>query len=229
MGTTRRVKDIVNSNFSSLLDRAEDPEKMINMMIHEMNDSLRQLKASCSDRVAQKVQLQREIDTLTTKVEQWGGRAKLAIEKDKEDLAREAVLAKQKYEEEKTYRVRDLENLSSILEETKTQVTLVEEKLQEVQQKHRILIQRGLHAVEKRQVGSLMREVSGASVLTRFDQLENRIEQMEAEAELTGPVGVGSFDNHFTQLERDARVEEELKKLKGQPKKTPPQGEEKAS
>jgi phage shock protein A len=88
MGTVRRFRDIVNSNLNSILDKAEDPEKMIKMMIHEMDDNLVELKRSCSEKVAEKVQLGRELEVIGKKIEQWQDRAEMALEKDKEDLAK---------------------------------------------------------------------------------------------------------------------------------------------
>ncbi|MDC7222298.1 MAG: PspA/IM30 family protein [Spirochaetales bacterium] len=225
MGNVKRFKDIVNSNFNAILDKAEDPEKMVKLMIQEMDDSLIDLKKSCSDRVAEKVMLTREIELLTEKINQWQERAVLAASKGKDDLAKEAIQARQSCESDKSYRERDIQNLDQILEETKGQIGAVEAKLNEVQQKYRLLIQRGIHASEKKRVGQVIKKASGASVLTRFDQLENRIERMEAEAELSGQVKAGSFDKDFVDLEREAKVEAELaalkKKLKNQPEKSP--------
>ena len=221
MGTIRRFKDIVNSNLNSILDKAEDPEKMIKMMIQEMDDNLIELKRSCSDKVAQKVQITRELEVLTAKVDQWQQRAEMAISKDKEELAKEAIQMKQKLIQEKTYRVKDVDHLVAIIKETTNQIATVESKLDEVQQKYRLLIQRGIHAVEKKHVSKIIKDATGTSVLIRFDQLENRIEKMEAEAELSGQASVGSFDKEFTDLEQEAKVNEELAALKSQMKTKP--------
>ncbi len=223
MGTVRRFKDIVNSNFNAMLDKAEDPEKMVKLMMQEMDDNLVILKRSCSDKVAQRVMLTKEIEVLTEKITSWQDRAALAVAKGKDELAKEAIQARQSCENEKDYREKDLEHLGRLLEETKNQIAAVEAKLEEVQQKYRLLIQRGVHAAEKKRVGQVMDRASGTDVLTRFDQLENRIERMEAEAELSGRAKAGSFDKDFVDLEREAKVEEELAALKKtvKPEKSP--------
>jgi phage shock protein A len=130
-------------------------------------------------------------------------------------------LNKQKLSQEKVYREKEVQHLAGIITETTNQIAQIEAKLEEVQQKYRLLIQRGVHAVEKKQVRKIMKEATGAKVLTRFDQLENRIERMEAEAELSGSAAVGSFDKEFTDMEQNALVEEELAALKSQIKVKP--------
>jgi phage shock protein A len=214
MGNARRFKDIVNANFNAMLDKAEDPEKMVNLMMREMDDNLVALKRSCSDKVAERVMLTREIEVLAEKIAQWKERAELAVAKGKDELAKEAIQARQRCEDDKAFREKDYEHIGRILEETKGQIAMVEKKLEEVQQKYRLLIQRGIHAAEKKRVGQVMDRVSGTDVLTRFDQLENRIERMEAEAEISGKAKTGSFDREFVDLEQEARVDEELAALK---------------
>ncbi len=226
MGNARRFKDIVNSNFNAMLDKAEDPQKMVNLMMREMEDNLVALKRSCSDKVAERVMLTREVEVLTEKIAQWQERAEMAVAKGKDELAKEAIQARQRCESDRDYRRKDMEHIGRILEETKGQISQVEAKLDEVQQKYRLLIQRGVHAAEKKRVGQVMDRASGSDVLTRFDQLENRIERMEAEAEITGKARVGSFDREFVDLEQEARVEAELAALKKGAKQAAPPAKE---
>src|SRR5215467_12325943 len=94
MGIFTRVSDIISSNINAMLDKAEDPEKLIRLMIQEMEDTLVEIKASCAGVMATKKRVQRELDEVMARAEQWGQRAQLAMNKGREDLAREALVEK---------------------------------------------------------------------------------------------------------------------------------------
>jgi len=99
MGIFTRFTDIVSSNINSMLDKAEDPEKMIKLMIHEMEDTLIELKSSCAGVIAGQKKLERKFDNILEKVELWSKRANLAVSKGRDDLAREALLEKRRFAE----------------------------------------------------------------------------------------------------------------------------------
>src|SRR5437868_9618457 len=92
MGIFTRVSDIISSNINAMLDKAEDPEKLIRLMIQEMEDTLVEIKASCAGVMATKKRVQRELEEARTRAQQWGEKARLAVNKGREDLAREALL-----------------------------------------------------------------------------------------------------------------------------------------
>jgi phage shock protein A len=97
MGVFTRVRDIINANLNTMLDRAEDPEKLIRLMIQEMEDTLVEIKASCAGAMATQKKVQREREHLRGRVKQWEDRAQLAVDKGREDLAREALMEKRRY------------------------------------------------------------------------------------------------------------------------------------
>ncbi|MGD9158817.1 MAG: PspA/IM30 family protein, partial [Desulfobacteraceae bacterium] len=117
MGIFTRFRDIVNSNINAMLDKAEDPEKLIKLMIREMEDTLVELKASCAGVMAGSKKLERNIDEVKGRVDYWAEKAPLAVSKGRDDLAREALIQKRKYAE----RVTDLE------EELKEHEALIDE------------------------------------------------------------------------------------------------------
>ncbi|MBM9532304.1 PspA/IM30 family protein, partial [Desulfoprunum benzoelyticum] len=94
MGVFTRFKDIVSSNINSMLDRAEEPEKMIRLMIQEMEETSVELKAACAGLMADQKRIARELSQVVERTELWSNRARLAMEKGREDLAREALLEK---------------------------------------------------------------------------------------------------------------------------------------
>src|SRR5215468_8819054 len=99
MGIFTRLSDIISSNLNAMLDKAEDPEKLIRLMIQEMEDTLIEIKASCAGVMATKKRVQRELDEVMARAEQWAQRAQLAMNKGREDLAREALVEKRRYRE----------------------------------------------------------------------------------------------------------------------------------
>ncbi|MDC7224154.1 MAG: PspA/IM30 family protein [Spirochaetales bacterium] len=218
MGVFTRFKDIVNANINAILDKAEDPEKMINLMIREMEDTLVEMKSSCASKMAEKAKIDREKKFFEEKVTGWESRARLAVEKARDDLAREAIQEKQRCLDELSYLTKDWEHLGSIVEEARSEISQLEEKLEQVRQKHRQLVQRGRHAEEKKKARESIRQASSSSAMDRFDKMESRIERMEAEADLYGHKN-SDIESQFADLEKNDSVEEELAALKKSLKK----------
>jgi len=220
MGFFTRTRDIINSNISAALDKAENPEKMIRLMVREMEDTLIELKSSLAGKMSLKAKVEKDLVYSKEKVKQWQKRAEMAVSKDRDDLAKEALQAKSQFENDSIYLEKELEHTEQILTETRGNIVKLEEKLEEVHQKERILIQRGMHAVEKKRVNHLVHNADSSQAMIRFDQLENRIERMEAEAEVSG-IPRGGLENELFTLERDQALEDELNSLKDKMKKKP--------
>ena len=102
MGIFTRFRDIVGSNINSMLDRAEDPEKLIKLMIQEMEDTLIELKTACAGVMAENKKVERQLQGLDKRVDYWESKAGLAVHKGRDDLAREALLEKRRYSQQST-------------------------------------------------------------------------------------------------------------------------------
>ncbi|MBB6482654.1 PspA/IM30 family protein [Spirochaeta isovalerica] len=218
MGIFRRGKDIINSNINAMLDKAEDPEKMIKLMMQEMEDTLVDLKSSIAAKMASRTQAQKDLKVLEGRLNRWTERSELAVEKGRDDLAKEALIEKKKANDDLQAVQRDIDHLTQIIDETKNNILTLEEKLQTVIQKHKLLIQRAIHAKEKKEVNQTIRHATGAEAMVRFNEFENKIERMEAEAEMT-TVGKSSLESEFAKMESGSDVEEELEELKKTMKK----------
>jgi phage shock protein A len=216
MSIFSRFRDIVNSNINDLLDKVEEPEKMIRLMIQEMEDTLVELKSSCAGKMASRAEINREKEYLEKTLERWDGRARLALEKKREDLAREALLEKKNCLNQIDLMTKDLDHFAKLIDECKSNILQLEQKLEEVRQKHKLLIQRGQHAAETKQARSAMRQADGTNAFHRFNELEKTVERMEAEAELSG-YGANvdsSIEHEFDKLESESEIDEELEALK---------------
>ena len=221
MSIFSRFRDIINSNINDLLDKVEDPEKMIRLMIQEMEDTLVELKSSCAGKMASRAEIIREKEFQQQKLERWEGRARLALEKDREDLAREALLEKKNCLNQIDLLEKDLEHFEKLIDECKGNILQLEQKLEEVRQKHKLLIQRGRHAQETKQARQAMHQASGTDAFMRFNELEKKVEQMEAEAELSGlgAAADSKIEHEFDKLESETEIDEELEALKKSMKK----------
>ena len=216
MGVFTRFKDIVNANINLMLDKAENPEKMIRLMMQEMEDTLIDLKSSCAAKMAAKTKTEREIREIRARVKRWQSRAELAISKGRDDLAREALTEKKRAEKESAALEDDRAQYEKLISECKENILQLEEKLQSVRQKHKILVQRALHAQEQKKAKATMRQAGSEDAFRRFSELEGRIERMEAEADMAGLDDLSSLESEFSRLETTDEIEDELNLLKEQ-------------
>ncbi len=214
MGIFTRFKDIVSANINAMLDHAEDPEKMIKLMVREMEDTLVELKAACAQTMATRAKTVRELDAAAARMETWLDRAELAVAKGRDDLAREALVEKRRQAE----RVEQLEAeavaLDELVAQSREDIEALEEKLAHAKEKRRALVQRHIRANTAIRAREDMRRADGSDAMRRFEQFENRIERIEAEAELAKPPHAAGLEEEFAVLESDGDIEAELKTLK---------------
>jgi len=214
MGIFTRLSDIISSNINAMLDKAEDPEKLVRLMIQEMEDTLVEIKASCAGVMATKKKAQRELQEVLTRTTQWGEKAQLAVNKGREDLAREALLEKRRYRERASALEKELSQCDALVEQYQTDMTQLEDKLSAAREKQRILVQRHIHAQRKNRAQQEIRRLDTTDTLIRFEQFENRIERMEAEADLVNFGRKPPLEDEFARLEGDDEIEKELQTLK---------------
>ncbi len=215
MGIFSRMRDIIGSNLNAMLDRAEDPEKLIRLMIQEMEDTLVEVKASCAQAMAQAKRIQRELDFTVQKLNEWDGRAELALGKGREDLAREALREKRRWQERRERMETEANEQAGVVERYHDDIGQLEAKLASVREKQRLLVERHRQASQKLRAREDLRRADSSEVLLRFAQFESRVDRMEAQAGLAGPWRGASLDEQFDRLAGDEELERELAELKG--------------
>lgn len=216
MGIFTRFKDIVSSNINAMLDKAEDPEKLIKLMIQEMEDTLVEIKASCAAAMATKAKVVRALDDVQYRVDDWGSKARLALSKGREDLAREALAEKRVFSEEAERLQKEIDQLEGIVGKYQGDIGQLEEKLANARKKHQMLLQRHTQAQKRYQAQSVLRKNNNLDAFARFDAFENRIERMEADADLVNAKARPSLTDEFAKLEGDETLENELAALKAE-------------
>ncbi len=214
MGIFTRFKDIATANMNSMLDKAEDPEKMIKMMIREIEDTLVELKTSCAGAIASKKTVQRNMNSVRERLEQWNARAELAVLKGRDDLAREALMEKKRFSNKIDIFAEEFTQHSSLVEQYQEDIRQLEDKLKSSREKQRMLVQRQIHAKRKKQAQEDIRRMDNHETLARFDKMESRIEQMEAEADLVNYGVKSTLDEQFEEIIMDDDIEQELQRLK---------------
>ncbi len=214
MGIFTRMRDIISSNINAMLEKAEDPEKLIKLMIQEMEDTLVEIKASCAGAMATTKKVERAETEARTRADQWAAKARLAVEKGRDGLAREALLERRRYAERADSLACELGECSDLVEQYQNDIMQLEDKLAGAREKQRVLVQRHIHARRKRRAEEEIRRMDTTDAFARFEQFENRIERMEAEAHLVNVSRKPTLEEQFAQLEGDEELEEELQALK---------------
>lgn len=214
MSIFTRVKDIVSSNINAMLDKAENPEKLIKQMIQEMEDTLVEIKASCAGAMANKASVGRTLAKADEHVANWENRATLALSKGRDDLAREALIEKRRYTEELERLNAEAAQFDEVIGQYKKDIQELETKLKTARDKHKTLIHRHAQAQKRHQVQSTIRKVSNTDAFARFEALENRIDRMDAEANLVNVKPKPTLEDEFAQLSGDDALEDELAALK---------------
>jgi phage shock protein A len=214
MGVFTRLKDIINSNLNAMLDAAEDPEKLIRLMSQEMEDTLVEVKANCAGAIAARKKAERAEAAARAAIGEWEDRARLALDKNRDDLAREALREKQRFAEQAEAFGQEAAACGEIVAQYKQDIAAVEEKLQAARERHRLLVQRHTRARNHKQAQATLRRAGSLDAVARFDQLENRIERMEAEASLVNYAPNVSLVEQLEALRGEDKLEKELEALK---------------
>ena len=213
MGIFTRLRDIISSNINSMLDKAEDPEKLIRLMIQEMEDTQVEIKAACAGAMAQAKKIQRQAQAVRDRATGWEEKAHLAADKARADLAREALVQKRLFLARAESLEAELVETQELVDRYHQDIAQLEDKLAAVREKQRILIQRHLHARHQMRSQQDIRRADASDVMIRFEQFENRVERMEAEAELVNAHRGGGLERELDRLREDSELERELDQL----------------
>lgn len=215
MGVFSRLSDILKSNINDLLDKAEDPEKMVKQIIIDMQKELTVAtqnlgKAKASERLAQK-----KMDDAVKVSAGWEAKAKAALSQGNQDMAKQALAKKVKADEEVAAYTEMYESISTQTDAIENQVEVLKSKLDEAKSRQAMLIARSQMADTKKALAKSQGGFDGASALEKFDRMEEKIQRKEAEADAFAEIGGGDteFVESFDQIEKDAKVDAELARL----------------
>ena len=214
MGVFSRLSDIVNSNLNAMLDRAEDPEKIVRLIIQEMEDTLVEVRANAARALADRKEVGRKKDEFAARAREWESKAELAIAKGRDDLARGAIAAKRKAEEMIDLLDKELKVIDQTVDKTNDDLAKLQSKLKEARAKQRSLEIRRNGASDSVRVSRQVHDGRIDEALARFDRYERRIDELEAEAESMAMGRGRSLEDEFAELEAEDAVNAELADLK---------------
>lgn len=219
MGIFSRMGDIINANLNAALEKAEDPEKMIRLMIQEMEDTLVEVRSATAKCIAEKKERTRLLKRLEGQQIDWARKAEIALEKDREDLARGALAEKTALADRIGYLTEELKEYEDQLAKYDSDIGKLQAKLTDARGRQRALVMRHRSASHQLKTRKHLYNDKIDEMLNRFDSAEQRIEHIESEAEALEMGRKGkSLDDEFRSLERDERVEAELAELKARRK-----------
>ena len=214
-GIFSRMADIIKANINDLINRAEDPEKMIRQIILEMEEAVNKATASVGTAVANEKRLERQLLGRQDQIEEWQKKAELAVTSGEDDLARRALERKAAVEEASGDLEVALDESQKTSSQLKHQLMQLKSKLDEARTRQGALIVRTRAAEARKQIAQGLSGV-GDDAFSSFERFRQRVENAEAEAdahqEIAGPEP--SLEEAFDKLERKGSVEEELEALK---------------
>lgn len=213
MGIFSRLSDIINSNINVLLDKAEDPEKMVRMVIQEMEETLVEVRSTSARIIADKKELIRRQARLEKQAEDWEQKAELAVTKGREDLAKAALLERSSVNEAIGHLSADLGKLDESLDKLAVEIEQLQAKLNEARSRQKTILMRQRATQSRRTVTEHLHSASIDKAINRFEHYERKIEQMESEIE-SYDLGGKNIELEFARLEREGKVEQELEALK---------------
>jgi phage shock protein A len=179
-----------------------------------MEDTLVEIKSACAGVMAGGKKIKRQLDGLGARVQYWEEKAELAVSKGRDDLAREALVEKRKFNRRMETLEGDLAEHDLLIEQYQDDIRQLEEKLKSARDKQRMLVQRHIHARKKMQAQEELRRIDSSETVMKFDEIENRIERMEAEADLVNYGKKTSLEEELERLSVDEEIENELRALK---------------
>lgn len=213
MGIFSRFSDIVNSNINSLLDKAEDPEKMVRLIIQEMEDTLVEVRSASAKTLANKKDLSRQVARFEQEAADWSAKAELALSKGREDLARAALVEKQKCQEQAVTLSNELNLVDEQIAKLQLEVEQLQEKLADAKARQKTIIMRQKTVSSRLEVKKRLDDNKVDDAIDRFERYEAKIDTLESQVEAYD-IGKKSLNDEFAELASGNKVDDELAALK---------------
>lgn len=217
MGIFSRISDIINANINALLDSAENPEKMIRLVIQEMEETLIEVRTNSARLLAEKKELLRRNDRLVKQAEDWQRKAELALSKDREDLAKAALVEKATVNDVIEVVEKDLQKLEETLDKLTDEIEQLQLKLNDAKARQKTILMRTKATQNRVTVNRKLNDYSVEEAMNKMDYFEKKIEQMESQIEADA-IGKPSLRDEFDELEMQDKIDQELAELKNKVK-----------
>jgi len=214
MGMFSRFTDIINANINAMLDKAEEPEKMIKLIINEMEETLVEVRSAAAKYIAEKKTVMRNIREMERRVENWHTKAELALNKGREDLAKSALVEKQNCTQKLTDFNAELAQIDEYLTAVQHDNQRLQDKLTEAKRKQEACLIRQQSAEVRLKVREKAVIHNIDEAINKFERYQQKIDRVEAEIEAYDMTSSKDLDSQFRALENDENIEQELEQLK---------------
>ena len=214
MGIFSRFSDIVNSNINAILEKAEDPEKIVRLMIQEMEDTLVEVRSAAARSIADKKELNRKLAALEEEQSDWERKAELALEKGREDLAKAALVEKSQVAAAAEQVRADYAQVDEGLTRLNEDIARLEAKLKDAKARQKTLVSRHKTATSRLAARKKIHDYKIEDALVRFEQYERRMDDVEGRVEAYDLGQPKGLEHEFASLEAEESVNRELAELK---------------
>lgn len=214
MGIFGRMSDIFKANINELIDKAEDPAKLMDQMVREMQENLREAKIQVAKAIADEKKLHHQLKQNEVQAKNWESKAMLALKKGDERLAREALKQKKTYDNLSSSVRGQWEEQNGLSSKLKDNLRALESKIDEARRKKEILIARQKRAEAQKKIHDVMSGLSDNSAFATFERMEQKVMEVEAQADAAVELQMDSLDDQFRALEAGSEVDDELAALK---------------
>lgn len=213
MSIFSRMSDIINSNINAILDKAEDPEKMVRLIIQEMEEALVEVRTTSARAIADNKELSRRQEYLDTEASEWGRKAEIAINKGRDDLAKGALVERNKAFEAAQALSKDAQILDETLSKLNEDVGALQAKIKDAKARQNAITMRGQAAHSRLGVRRQLAEHSIDDAMQRFENYERRMDELEGQIEAYD-MGQKTLADEISDLERDEAIDAELAEMK---------------
>ncbi|MEM7153523.1 MAG: PspA/IM30 family protein [Myxococcota bacterium] len=213
-----RLGTLIRSNINELINKAEDPEKMLNQVLVDMKSQLVEAKKQVAVAIADEKRLKKQYQQESAKAAEWERKAMLAIKAGDDNLAKAALARKTEHDEVAQTLLQQWEAQKESVEQLKGALRGLDGKIEEAKRKRNILVSRQKRAEAQRTINETLSNINSTSAFDTFERMSDRVTQIEAEAEATAEIGgaleEASLESQFKALEASSGVDDELSKLK---------------
>jgi phage shock protein A len=213
MSIFTRMSDIINSNLNALLDKAEDPEKMVRLIIQEMEEALVEVRSTSARAIADKKELARRQEYLANEAAEWERKAEVAIGRGRDDLAKGAISERNKAQETSEALGRDLEIIDQSLAKLNEDVGVLQAKIKDAKARRNAIIMRGKTAQTRLGVKRQLNDHNIDDAMQRFENYERKMDDLEGQIEAYD-MGQRTLSDEIAELETDDEIDADLAELK---------------
>ena len=214
MKVFKRMADIMNANIHAMLDKAEDPSKMVRMIIHEMNDTLIKVRMTAAKAIADRKEITRHLEKKRLEAMDWERKAEYAVKRDRDDLARGALAERRRCEQDVENLERDLGVSEEVEVKLRNDIATLEGKIAEAKARQRSIIARAQTAQVQRGVRRQLSKHNIDEIMVGFEEYERMIDELEGQVESFDTSKSVSLKDEFQAIQDDEELDEELRNLK---------------